>query len=363
MKILCIGSSILETTCVINELVQEGQKYKLENKVTTGGGHAGNIAYLLSKWGVETYIASMLGADDAADAIKKEYENIGTKTDFLETSYDKQTGESLVIVNETNKNNTVFEIVSNNTLKKYSFNIEPDIIVVDGNDLNASVAALDKFPKVKTFLVASQNTGEVNELGKIVKNIIFNKRIAEAITNQKIDYNDSNTLVNVYNKLKQKYQNAEIVVTLGERGSIYSINGQIKIMPTVISNIVDTNGAGDTFAGAYIYGMAREFGLEKSLAYATIAASLSTTKLTSREAIPTLTEVSTYYDSKFGSQNNPNNPATSTATPTAEVNNAPKVDATPTDKIVEQTTLQTSENPTTGANVPPINGNVNNNGN
>ena len=106
VKILCIGTSLLEKTCVVNVPITEGVKLKLDNKTETGSGHAGNIAYLLSKWGVETYIASMLGADDAADAIKKEYENIGTKTDFLETSYDKQTGESLVIVNETNKNNT-----------------------------------------------------------------------------------------------------------------------------------------------------------------------------------------------------------------------------------------------------------------
>lgn len=310
MKILCIGSSILETTCVINEVISEGQKLKIENKIESGAGHAGNIAYLLSKWGVETYIASMLGADDAAAKIKKEYENIGTKTDFIETSYDKQTGTSLVLVNQINKNNTVFEIASNIVLKKYAFNFEPDVIVIDGNDYNASMAALDKYPNAKSFLVVNHHNNDVNELGKFVKNIIFNRKMAETISNIKIDYNDSNTLVNVYNKLKQKHSNAEIIVTLGERGSIYSINGQIKIIPPVIVDIVDTNGAGDIYAGAFVYGMSREFGLEKSIAYATIAASFSTTKLTSRGSIPTLTEVSNYYDSKFGIQNNPNNSTT-----------------------------------------------------
>ncbi len=335
VKILCIGTSLLEKTCVVNVPITEGVKLKLDNKTETGSGHAGNIAYLLSKWGVETYIASMLGADDAADKIKKEYETVGTKTEFMETSYDKPTGESLVVVNETTKNHSKFEMSSNAVLKKFSCNFEPDVIVTDGDDFNASVAALDKYPKAKTFLVASTSNNEVNELARFVKNVIFNKEIAEFITNIKIDYNDSNTLVNVYNKLKQKYGNAEIIVTLGERGCIYAINGQIKIMPPVVVSIVDTNGAGDAFAGGYVYGMARDFGLEKSIAFATIAASFSTTKLTARESFPTLTEVSSYYDSKFGAQNNPNNTPDATPNTTAMNNASPA----PT----EHTTLNTEE--------------------
>ena len=83
MKALCIGESILEITSQMNDVVIEGNKYRLEEKIECGGGHAGNVAYLLGKWGVETYIASMMGADDAASKIKKEYENIGVKTDYI----------------------------------------------------------------------------------------------------------------------------------------------------------------------------------------------------------------------------------------------------------------------------------------
>ena len=138
------------------------------------------------------------------------------------------------------------------------------------------------------------------ELGKYAKYIVFNKGTAEGFSNLLIDYNNSSTLVNVYNKLKQKFSKAEIVVTLGERGSLYAVNGQVKIIPPIRVGIVDTNGAGDTFGGAFAYSIGRGFDLEKSVTYATIAASLSTTKLTSRLSIPSLTEVSNYYDSKFG---------------------------------------------------------------
>ena len=52
MKVLCIGESLLEITCPVNEIIQERQKLRLEEKIECGGGHAGNAAYLLGKWGV-----------------------------------------------------------------------------------------------------------------------------------------------------------------------------------------------------------------------------------------------------------------------------------------------------------------------
>ncbi len=321
MKVLCIGSSLLEITCQINEPIKENAYTKITDKTECGAGHAGNIAYLLGKWGVEAYIASMMGADDAGNKIKKEYEAIGVKTEFIETSYDKSTSESISLVNKTNKNKTIIEISSNAFLKRFAYGIEPDIIVSDGTDYNASVAAFDKFTNKISLLAVSSVSQEVIELCKYVNYIIFNRSSAEAISGLKIDYNDGSTLVNLYNKLKQRF-NKEIIVTLGERGSLYALNGAVKIMPTMVSEVQDTNGAGDVFAGTIVYAMGRNFDLEKAITYATIAASLSTTKLTSRNSIPTLNEVTTIYDQKFGqaSTNNANiNVNNNQASP--EVNN------------------------------------------
>lgn len=350
MRVLCIGSSVKETTCTTNETLTEGVTLRLTDRVDNGGGHAGNIAYLLGKWGVETYIASMMGADDDANNIKKEYENIGVKIDYVETSYDKPTGQVVSIVNSANKNKTVLELANNSTLKKYSFNIEPDIVVSDGNDYNASSYAFDRYQKARCFLVVSSPRKEIIELSRYVHTIIFNQTSAESIIGAKIDFKNSSTLVNVYNKLKQKFSNCEVIITVGEHGSIYAINGQVKIMPPMKMKVVDTNGAGDVYAGAYIYGIGRDFGQERSVAYATIASSLSTEKLTSRGSIPTITEVSTIYDKKYGANTNPIN--------TAEVAENNKVDnsvqapePTPEQPPEVQTSAPVQNE---GAQVPPV---------
>lgn len=303
MNALCIGESRYEITSVINTSLQDGMKLTLNDKVDNGAGVAGNIAYLLGKWGVDTHIASMLGADDNADKIKKEFESIGVKTDYIETSYDKQTGINLSLIN-SNKDNTIIKIGSNLKLKKNSFIIEPNIIVLDGTDLEASTVALDKYPNAKSFLVVDSNNADTQELCRYVNYIIFNQKAAEDFTNIKFDFNDSGTIVNAFSRLKQKFAKAEIIVTIAGRGSIYSVNGSIKIMPPVKADLVDPNGAGAIFAGAFVYGIARDFDIEKAITYATIAASISVGRMTSRGSIPALTEVSGYYDSKFGTTSN-----------------------------------------------------------
>ncbi len=326
MKIIVIGSSVLETTCQINTNFKEGDNVILDNRIETGGGTAGNIAYVLGKWGAETYIASMLGADDFANKIKKEFESVGVRTDYIETSYDKTTGQSLVLVNSTTKEITTFDILSNSFLKKYSFAVEPDIIVTDGNDYNATIATFDRYSKAQSYYVVKRINKYTDDLCRYAKFLIFNKNTAELVSNSKIDFGNSATIVNTYNRLKQKYSEAEIIITLGEKGSVYSLNSNIKIMPPVKTEYVDANGAFETYVGALIYGMANNFGLERSIAYATIASSMSVSRLSARNSVPSLNEVSNYYDGKFGAQYNPNKTKVEEPKNTSESKNEVKND-------------------------------------
>lgn len=303
MKILCIGESILEVVSAIDGSIVEGQQVRLTENSVCGGGHAGNMACLLAKWGFETYIASMLGADDFGNKIKSDYETSGVKIDYLETSYDKPTGQNIVLLNKTTKNHTVLQLDSNSNLKKYSFTIEPNVIVADGEEYNATIHAMDKYSNALTFLKISRCSNEILELGKLAKYLIINKQSSEEITKINIDFQDSSTLVNVFNRLQQKFPTSEIIVTLGERGCLYTMNSQIKVMAPIRSEVVNTYGAGDIFAGAFVYGIVRELGFEKALTFANIASSFSVGKLTSRLSMPTLIEVSNYYDQTFGVQN------------------------------------------------------------
>ena len=79
-------------------------------------------------------------------------------------------------------------------------------------------------------------------------------------------------------------------------------------MPGLKCNAVDTTGAGDIFHGAFTYGIANGFDMEKTVMISNIAAGLSVQKMGSRLSIPSLSEVLDYYAKKVngGSVSNQN---------------------------------------------------------
>lgn len=300
MKVLCIGHSSWDITVPVDEYPQENTKYRFNEKYSAGGGPASNAAYLLGKWGVDTVIASVVGSDDFGTNIKKEFQDINIKTDYIETSYDKDTSFSFVLINKNNGYRTVFNVATERpALKKMTYDFTPDVIFTDGNDYNATQNAINSFPNAITIIDAGRVTPELLELCKYIKYIVCSKGFAETVTGLKFDYNNPQSLVNVYLKLQDKYPNANITITLEENGALYQVDNQIKIMPGLKVQAVDTTGAGDIFHGAFTYGIINNFDMEKIVTLANIAAGLSVTKIGSRLSIPALSEVLDYYSKKF----------------------------------------------------------------
>lgn len=307
MKVLCIGHASYDISCPVESYPLENVKYRLNDVYEAGGGPACNGAYLLGKWGIETYFAGAVGSDDYGNKIKKELESVSVRTNFLETSYDKGTSVSFILINKQNGSRTLFNVSKEYPqMKKSDFTEEPDIIYVDGHEYTATMTALNKYPNAISVIDAGRPSPEVLEICKHIKHIVCSLSFAEAVTKIKADYQNPSTLVELYAKLKGKYPNSNVVVTLEDKGALYCVEDQIKVMPGIKVNVLDTTGAGDIFHGAYVYGLACNFSLEKTITYANIAAGISVSKYGSRLSIPALNEVVNYYNQKFSAQLNNN---------------------------------------------------------
>ncbi len=301
MTILSIGRSSFDITCPVDEYPIEGTKYILNEKIESGGGTAANVAYMLAKWGETSYFAGVVGSDDYGTKIRKELEQVMVKMDMVENSYEYGTPVSVILVNKKNGSRTRFDVVgaTQPSIKKFDYTFTPDVIFTDGKEYAGTINAFNKFPKAITVLDAGRVDRDLLELCKYVKYIVCSKGFAETVSGLKIDYNNSATLVQVYKKLKDRYPNNNIIITLEHMGAMYSYNGEIKIMPGIKTNVVDPSGAGDIFHGALVYCLANGFDLEKAITYSNITAGLSVGKMGGRPSIPTLKEVINYYNQKF----------------------------------------------------------------
>ena len=75
MKILCLGHAAYDTTFPVENFPEENSKNRVPKKVECGGGPSSNSAYLLGKWGMETYIAAVVGNDEYGNRIKNEFKD------------------------------------------------------------------------------------------------------------------------------------------------------------------------------------------------------------------------------------------------------------------------------------------------
>ncbi|MCI6001828.1 MAG: PfkB family carbohydrate kinase [Tenericutes bacterium] len=295
-KILCLGHASYDITIPMDKYPTENIKYRVLNRIECGGGPASNAAYLLGKWGMNTYFSGVLGNDIYGKRIKKEFENVGVDTRYIELSKKYKTTNSFIIVNKKNASRTIFAYRDKSMkMENTNIRIKPDYALFDGEDFEIATKVIRNNPGCITILDAGRAKYSTIKLGKMVNYLVASKNFAEDFTGVKINYKDYNSLVKVYNLLEKDFT-ANIVITLESHGCLYKIDGKVKIMPGYKVKAIDTTGAGDIFHGAFVYALVKGYSYEDILRIANITGALSTTKIGGRYSIPDINEVLSIYE-------------------------------------------------------------------
>ena len=304
MLALNIGKITYYITIPMDKYPVENSKIILKEKLEASGGSSSNVAALLGKWNADSYFAGVVGYDELGNNVKKELESYNVHTQFMEVNYEKKTTSTFILASKETTSRTQLMVEPEvYHLKKSDYDVRPDAIYTDGFEYSATLSAFNKFPQSLSVLGAGLNyadTKEVIALAKYAKYVIFSLEFACMVTKMKVDPDNGEHLFNLYKELKDLFPNSNNIVTLHNKGVLYSIDGNVRVMPTINVSEVDRTGAGDIFDGAFIYGLLKKYDLEKCIRLANIAAALSTTKYGAKNSIPLLSDVIHEYESKFG---------------------------------------------------------------
>ena len=297
IKVLSIGQASYDIYIQVDEFIKEGEKSRFINKIGCGGGLASNAAYLIGKWGLSSTFAGVVGNDVFGNRIKQEFQGLGSDTRYIETSFEKDTSISFNIVNNKSGNGTMLNVADEySKLTHFDFDFQPDIIFIDGHDLYASKMTIERFPKAMTIMAANRYSQDIVEMAKKCEYLVCSKSFVEGATNIKMDYNNTNNLVNIYDSLRKKFDKQIIVITIDSKGTLYQIENQIKVSPALMVTPKDTTGAFDIFCGAFTYSIVKDHDLEKAIKFGNIAAGLSTQKVGTRLSVPKLEDVIRVYE-------------------------------------------------------------------
>ena len=293
MKALCIGHATYDFTMSMKDYPKENTKYRVENVVECGGGPASNAAYLLSLWGVDTYFAGVVGNDENGKKIKEEFKKVNVNTRFLEVDSNNDTTMSFVLINAKNGSRTIFTKKSSGMKLTKEINIKPDLILVDGEELEASKKVLSNSKNAISIIDAGRLRESTIELSKMVDYVVCSKVFVEEYTGIKIDLNNEDVINKIFTELTRDFKN--VIITLEEKGALYQKEGKVKLIPSIEVDEVDSTGAGDIFHGAFAYSLLKKYDIEKSIMIANIAGAISVTRLGGRYSMPSLKEVMREY--------------------------------------------------------------------
>ena len=291
-KYMCIGHAAYDITLPITSYPVENTKVRIGHGVECSGGAAANACYLLSKWGMHAYFVGIVGKDLYGERIKKEFVDIKTNLDYFEMTEEFQTTTSYILANSGNGSRTI--IVSrdkNREVTERTYDIKPDVVLVDGEELEASKKVLLENPDCISVIDAGNLKPNIVALCPLVKYLVCSKDFAEEYTNSKIDVSKLDSLIQVYEQIENDFHNT-LIITLGKDGSFVRIDGKYMVIPSLeIKNPVDSTGAGDIFHGAFTYFVGNGYSLYDSIRLANITGALSVKCLGGKNSMPELDEV------------------------------------------------------------------------
>ena len=284
MKILNFGSINKDFFYSVNDFVKPGETISSIRYNIKIGGKGLNQSVGISKAGQNIYHAGIINKDDTFILDKLNKWNINCENILLSNN---PTGHAIIQVDKKGENSIIIHGGANHDvnikfIKSVLSKFDSGDILVIQNEINNIKEIIDRahHKKMKIIFNPAPFNNEIlsYDLNKI-STLILNQTEGEALSKEK----NPDGILKVLNS---KFNNTEIILTLGEKGSLYSFKDELLKIKAHKLDTVDTTGAGDTFIGYYVAGIASKMNTKDNLNRASEAAALATTKLGGAESIP-----------------------------------------------------------------------------
>jgi sulfofructose kinase len=291
----CLGFGIcaLDYLSILDPYPGLDEKVDVVVSSVQGGGPVPTAMAALSKLGAKAAFAGKVGDDYEGKLICSELEKFKVNTDYLIVDkkvkslkafiwVDKNSGKRTVALDRTKMSPIKPERLS--FLKEVSFKY----LHLDGRDIGANIFLAKKARKdgFEVILDLGSLRENIESLFPYVDYLVVSRKFA-------YDYTKLRDLSQACLRLK-KIGFKCVVITLSEKGCLWTDSYKVNYFPGFKINVVDTTGAGDVFHGAFIFGLLRKWKMKKIIEFASACAALKCRKLGGREGIPSLKEVENF---------------------------------------------------------------------
>lgn len=290
-KIVVIGSISIDNVVYTNVLPQPGMTVYGESFLSNIGGKGANQACAIHFLNGDVVFYGSIGKDDNGLRVEKFLKEAGLTANLKKSS--QNTGIASITIDNSSAENR--------------------IVIVPGSNMDINRDDVDKIDLQKFDILLLQLENPVDTVCYAMKKakekgltVVLNPAPYHEMPVEAFEYIDffipneheleqftpnvkGDELERAKYLLKQGIK--RIIVTLGEKGSLYVDEKEHFIIQPHKVDAIDTTGAGDSFCGAFVTALSEDKGIKEAMEFASRASSITVTRKGAISSLPKKDEI------------------------------------------------------------------------
>lgn len=290
MTVTGVGQCCWDYLALVDGYPAADSKAEVHDWTEQGGGPVATALVALTRLGIRTRFAGVVGDDPLGEQIHASLVTEGVETAGLVTRIGALSQRAFIVIEPGEGSRTIFwQRPTGMPLQPVEipadFLAGSDFLLLDGLMPEVSLALADEARArgIGVMLDAGRMRPGMMELAQRSDYVVAGEQFA-------LDLGWDGTVTG-FTELAIRLRYPFFTVTRGARGSLTLGSGELLDIPAFPVDVVDTTGTGDVFHGGYLFGLLQGWQLRKTITFASALAALACTRIGGRTGIPSLPEV------------------------------------------------------------------------
>lgn len=285
-KIVGIGACVMDTLFTLPHYPKEDTKLRATSAKPAGGGPTATGIVAAAKLGESAAFIGVLSSDNGGKFLMEDFAKYNVSTDLITVEDGYRSFTSSIWLSEEGGSRTcVFDkgdlppLHLNDAQKEAVANAE--ILMIDGNEMAGALEAC---------AVAKENGTKIlydcGGLYEGVANLLKQTDYMIPSEEFSLGHTGKETVEEAAKALFETYRPEVVVITRGSKGGLYYDGTEMLHYPVFPVTVLDSNGSGDVFHGAFAAGLAKGLTPKQCCYFSSAVSAIKCTGVGARESVP-----------------------------------------------------------------------------